>query len=440
MRLNYSFTALTPLFTGAAEKSGTTSLLRREKRRLKNKINIESKFSSQNERTRALMDIIYYVYSDIDPKLKRAYYGFYDAYTGKLKAATYVKTKREFLTRLLSSCGIDSLSTESSLIVRQAIDKFDDLELLETIRQELSYLMILLREYVEFFKNKSKLAHEGLTNKGLFDSIYEDSDELPAIETITIVKDFENIPYFSGNSIRGYLRRLLMNDFCKLADISAIEKSTYHQLFTGGNITDSTEFEDISKREEFIKKCPPIGLFGSAIGNMTIDGNMLVQGARLQCVENNSGDASFYEYLDLNFGTRSDSSKSEDNLKLVKTAICPKCKATIVLGDDEKAAVCNCGKKIDVKEAPSQMIYQYETFITGSGFDSSFILKKIDELSLAVFWRMIKLWKEMPVIGGNSARDAGVIDIDIDIENDADAAYLSYIEENKEAIKEYFNV
>lgn len=266
--------------------------------------------------------------------------------------------------------------------------------------------MILLREYTAFFKSDKKtgvVADKSLLHKQLY------SNNTP-VEQIT--KNFDKVPYFGGNSIRGYLRRIVMYDFCKLAGVTNLNKTTYHRLFTGGNITDSTGFEDIQKREDFIKNCPPIGLFGSAIGNMTIEGEMLVQGARLQCKENGTSDVSFWEQIELNFGTRLDSSKRETDIHI---------------GENEK-------------EAPtSQMIYQYENFVTGSVFDSSFILKTEDKLLVSVFWRMINLWKEQPTIGGNSARDSGIIDINIDVPQDADKLYLDYIKDNIDTIKSYFN-
>jgi hypothetical protein len=90
-------------------------------------------------------------------------------------------------------------------------------------------------------------------------------------------------------------------------------------------------------------------------------------------------------------------------------------------------------------EQKSQMIYQYENFITGSIFDSAFVLTTTDELMLSAFWRMMKLWKENNFIGGNSARDSGMIEILMDIPENADAKYLEYISGKSEEIKEYFN-
>ena len=403
MKVNYSFTALTPLFTGGDENNGTLRTLRREKRLLTNPVKFKSIFNNKIERTKALMNLVYPVYTNIDKNLKADNYGFYEAYANKVKAALATENKKQFLNKLLESCGIVVLADGSYQLVREALDKFSDVEFLETMREEHQYLMILLREYVSWYRS-----NEG-KQIGAQMSIWEQQSD-PLIEEIEFIKNFENVPYFGGNSIRGYLRRVIMYDYCKLAGVSKMNKDTYHQLFTGGNITDSTGFEDIAKREKYIEMCPAIGLLGSAIGNMTIEGEMKVIGARLRCKENGTGDLSFWQLIEQNFGTRLDSSKREKKIEIVNNT-----------------------------EQKSQMIYQYETFISGSVFDSAFVLITEDELMLSTFWRMMKLWKENNFIGGNSARDSGLIDIAMDIPTNADAKYLEYITEKSEEIKEYFN-
>lgn len=407
MKINYSFTASTPLFTGSDENSGTVRKLRREKRLLGEPITFKSTFKNKIERTMALMDVLYQVYANIDPKLKKKHYGFYQAYANKVKAAATVPTKKEFLNRLMDSCGVEVLLDGSGQVVRRAMDRFSDIEFLEIVRSEHHYLMILLQEYVNWYRsNESK---DPYAQMSLFEEGTEEQKE-NLIEDIPFEKKFVEVPYFGGNSIRGYLRRLIMHDFCKQAEIKSLNKDIYHQLFTGGNITDSTDFENIEKREQYIAMCPPIGLLGSAIGNMTVEGELKVIGARLRCEENGTGELSFWQLIEMNFGTRHDSSKTEKEIE--------------IKGD---------------QEAKSQMIYQYENFVAGAVFDSSFILTTEDELLISTFWRMMKLWKEHNVIGGNSARDSGMINLNIEIPENADEKYLEYIHSNKEKIQEYFN-
>lgn len=423
MKINYSFEAKTPLFTGSDENTGIVRTLRREKTLLKNPVTFESSFTSDIERRKALMDIIYPVYASISQKLKSDNYGFYEAYSNKVKAATASRDKYQFLNKLTESCSIGTIPDGLSKLIKTAIDKFNDVELIETIRNEHHYLMILLREYVSKARDKKNedLKPDANFDNTLFADLYPTSKKEPEkeieIKQIAFKKKFESVPYFNGNSIRGYLRRLLMLDFCELTGISKLNKSIYHQLFTGGNITESTGTENIESREKYIEMCPPIGLIGSAVGNGTIESDLKVGGARLRCLENNTGDCSFWELIELNFGTRHDDSKTETDIKIIKDV-------------DAK------GKE---KEAPTtQMYYQYENFIKGSIFDSFFVLTTENELLISVFWRAMILWKENNFIGGNSARDAGMIDINIDIPENADKLYLEYLQTKRSEILKYF--
>jgi hypothetical protein len=424
MKINYSFVAQTPLFTGSDESSGIVRTLRREKVLLKNPITFESNFSNDIERRKALMDIIFPIYASISQKLKSDNYGFYEAYSNKVKAACASKDKFQFLNKLVESCSIVTVPDGLSKLLKTAIDKFSDVELIETVRNEHHYLMILLREYVakqRDYRNNKDIQENTDFENTLFADLFpkQQKEEVKEVEikAIKFEKKFDNVPYFGGNSIRGYLRRLIMNDFCKQVGITKLNKSIYHQLFTGGNITESTGTEDIEHREKYIDMCPPIGLLGSAIGNMTIEGEMKVMGARLRCLEHNTGNCTFWELVELNFGTRHDDSKTEKDID-------------INVEFDKK------GKE---KEAPkTQMYYQYENFVTGTVFDSSFILTTDNDLLISVFWRMIKCWKENNFIGGNSARDAGMIDINIEIPENSDKLYLDYLQEHKSEILKYF--
>lgn len=416
LKLNYTLKAVTPLFTGSNESSGTVKTLRREKVLLTNPIKYSTNFPSYYDKIEAVMGVLYPVYCEIDKGLKISHYGFYTAYANITKAATHTHSKEAYLTDLLNRCGISTLTFERGSLIRASLSKFSDIEFLETIKEDHAYLMILLREYVEYYKNVNLVSKDGIGGESLSEYLYPVSTnkELSGV----YAKNFESIPYFGGNSIRGYLRRLMMQDFEEIVGITALEKSVYHQLHTGGNITDSTGFEDISKRETFISNCPPIALFGSAIGNMTIQGELIVLGARLRCTENNSGNASFWEYLQIVFGTRLDSSKLDKAIDIV----------------DE-----------GTKRSPDQMMYEYETFCKGSQFDSTLILKtsksrKDYDLILSTFYRMLTLWKENPILGGNSARDAGIIELDFNIPKGSDKLYLKYLEDNKDTIKNYFNV
>lgn len=396
LKLNYEIIAKQPLHTGADESFGTEKMLRREKVLLPEPLKFESNFSSEKQRREAIIEILLNVWRNIDwdnmsqSRLMRVY----DEFASKLLASTGVPTKEAFLNKICEKWGIRSLTNEKLLGI---IDKFSDVELLETIRNEAQYLVLMLR------KRSKEDKKQGQTS--LFDE--------PKTEgNIVFEKHFDTVPYIAGNSIRGLMRRLVMKDFCKLSGIEKLHKDTYHQLFTGGNITDMTDFENIEKRESFIEVCPMIGLLGSAIGNMTIQGCMKVGGARLKCSENGTGEKSYWELIDTTFATRLDSSKTEKDIEL-----------TGVTGEEK-----------------NQMKYEYEVFVVGSRFNSVAALVSDDDLMKSAFYRAMKLLKEYGYIAGNSARDSGAIDIEIEIPDASDQLYLDHIESKANEIREYFKV
>lgn len=396
LKVNYTITAKQPLHTGSDESFGTERTLRREKVLLPNPVSFESNFTSEEERRKAIVHVLLNVWRNIDwdgiggGRLMT----IYDEFASKLLASTGVRTKEQFLNKICEKWRIRSL-TEDKLI--DIMDMFNDEELLECIRQEYQYLVLLLRR-----KTKDK-------SKGQLDMFHpvKSDDEKTSFE-----KHFDTVPFISGNSIRGLLRRLVMKDFCDLVGITKINKDMYHQLFTGGNITDSTGFEDIEKRENYVNMCPMIGLLGSAIGNMTIQGEMKVGGARLKCKENGTGEKSYWELIDLTFGTRLDSSKTEKGIEVDGAT----------------------------GEEKNQMKYEYEVFVRGSKFDSVFALITENNLLTSAFWRAMKVYKQYGYLVGNSARDSGLVDIDIEVPENADGLYLDYLKENESQIKEYFNV
>lgn len=443
LKVPYVITALQPIHTGSDQNAGTERQLRRRKIAIKNQIDIVSNFINENERRLAILKVLTAIWESIDFESisGQRMMGIWSEFTSKVLASTGVRTRQQFLNKICEKFDIRTLKDTRIIGV---IDKFDDVEFLQTIRDELQYIVLLLRKDREVLKaqrreefEKKKLEQkESKKDKqmldmfdGLIDETIEQEEQVKTDEVIEeeqkeieeqnigknliFKKAFDYVPYVSGNGIRGLLRRLIMKDFCEQVGITAIEKSTYHQLFTGGNITDSTGKEDIGHREEFIRMCPPIGLLGSAIGNQTIEGELKVSGLDLHCLENNNGDSSYWEFLYTVFGTRLDSSKTETHIFITEN-------------------------ELRKNASADQMIYQYETFIKGSQFDGLFTVTSNKSLIISAFWRLIEVLKENNYICGRSAVDNGLIDINIEVPKDGSKEYIDYLQENKEAIYSYF--
>jgi hypothetical protein len=127
---------------------------------------------------------------------------------------------------------------------------------------------------------------------------------------------------------------------------------------------------------------------------------------------------SFWELIETQFGTRLDSEKQESKLQLI--------------GSSEKAK-SGKGKDISV-----QMKYEYECFITGSAFDSAFVIDTHSPIVESCFYRAIELFRQYGFVGGNSARDSGSIDIAVNIPADGSKLYLDYLQSIKEKAFNHF--
>lgn len=405
LKISYQFTAMSPLFTGDDETLGTVNMFRRRTYNLPVPIHIRSRFKNSAERSVAAMNVIYPVYSNVDAKLKSDYYGYYEQFSNNVRAASTMPNKKAFLNRLLQLCSISVLQDGSAQLVREALDKFSDEEFIFTLRNEHQYLMILLREYVQFYRSDQTNVISGLSiERKLFGAALDTS------ENIDYTKSTEQIPCISGNSIRGIIRRIVMSDFAHRTGIKSFRKEIYHQLFTGGNLTSSSGQEDIEFREKYVSMCPMLGLLGSAIGNQMLQSAMNVFSADICCSELGTGEASFWELLEIDFGTRLDSSKTEKEIEITG----------------------------EMKET-TQMLYQIEKIIPGTQFSGKMILDSDDELTQSAFWHALKLFKENGIIGGMSARGNGLVNIEIDIPVDGDKYYCDYLEKHKSEIQSFFS-
>ena len=231
------------------------------------------------------------------------------------------------------------------------------------------------------------------------------------INPLTGKEEIDNIPAIHGNAIRGYLRRLIMDDYLTLLNYELDSKKVYHFLFTGG-ILEALDSKDkgainLTLKKEIRELIPPISLVGSALGNQMIQGKLKVGMGDIVCAETKhyiedyeNYDFSAYNLKGSDFGTRLDDLKE--------------------------------GKKDDDEQA-HQMKYEFETLIRGTKFTHEFILEDCNSIEKACFRRMFGLWEERPYLGGKSGTGYGKVKLDYPTINElTDVAYLDYIHERKE--------
>lgn len=373
IKINYTFKAIEPISHFSDNKSGNVQMFRRQNVLRKTPFVIKSKFNTKEERREALISLLIYSYLKIRRKVQ---YGGWDEFEDKVKSYSYSKDKNDFFNKLLESFECGRITDDNFFSI---LDMFNDYEFLDLMRTEYKLIIAKVRSGVNRHREEKKV------NEGVVEYVLPDLKEGESNFTI----NSNQVPFISGNSIRGVLRNLVMEDWCNLSSVGTFERrlpnDVFHQLFTGGNITDSTEFELLEKRRNYVHFCPMVGLFGSAIGNMTIQGDLIVGQPILRCLENGLGEVSFWDMMNINFNTRKDDEKSEVGVYFLPAET----------------------------EQKHQMIFYNEQVSPGACFEHTFILKSEDPLLKSAFFQMLYLFKNNPYICGNLARGCGKIDLQL---------------------------
>jgi len=226
----------------------------------------------------------------------------------------------------------------------------------------------------------------------------------------------ENIPILSGNSIRGKIRRLIMQDFLELLEIpfNSITDKLYYMLFVGGSLEKGSNqrYFDVDNILEFRSNIPAISLLGTAYGSGIMKGKLNVGYAYPICKETinlteQESNKSYYEYLDWDYGTRNDDYEGNNITK-----------------KDSDGAV--------------QMLYRTEIFKPNTEFNHQYRLIDCNEIEESCFSRMINLLKIAKTLGAKSSVGFGKCEFDYELKNiESDNKYIEYIGKNKNKIKEY---
>ena len=203
------------------------------------------------------------------------------------------------------------------------------------------------------------------------------------------------VPYISGNAVRGYLRRLAMQDFLERVGYRIKNLKLYHALFSGGvleTVEEKAGTIDLEMLRKVRELLIPVSVFGFAFKNQVVEGKLIVGHMLPICrelseylpeIKDKEGniikcDKSFYEFLDWEFATRKEEIKTQK----------------------------------EEGEAKVQMIYRYEVFIPGTKFYHHFVLLDTNEIEESFFSHLLILWRERNFIAGRSSVGCGLIDFD----------------------------
>lgn len=228
---------------------------------------------------------------------------------------------------------------------------------------------------------------------------------------VVVNESIIEVPYISGNAIRGILRRYIMSDFLQKIEYEIKTMRLYHTLFTGGILetvdTKSSGTIDLELRKKVIKFLPPVRMLGMSYGNQIVEGKLHVGLMRPICAElkeylpdNLNPHNNIYEFLDFTHQTRKDDIHADRK-------------------DNDQAV---------------QMLINYEVFIPGTKFWHEIKIEDANKIDKGVVARMIELWKQKPYIGGKSSIGLGELKINYNPTWDP-KPYLNFINTKKDEIK-----
>jgi len=230
---------------------------------------------------------------------------------------------------------------------------------------------------------------------------------------ILIGGDVEEIPYYSGNSIRGILRRLGARH---LLDALGIEEKELtvglnHALFRGGQLRRG---EAATYDTDFIctlrAKLPLLSLLGTAIHQHLVPGKLFVGHAIPIAKETESltgipSEISVWDMMQMVMFTRLDDRKQKEGRK-----------------EGEQA---------------EQMLYKVEVMVPGTKLHHYFVLNDANEVERACFMRLLAEFNIHSRLGGNARIGFGKIKWSYVIPEGATKPYDDFLVEKGEEIREY---
>lgn len=225
--------------------------------------------------------------------------------------------------------------------------------------------------------------------------------------------DNVQVPYISGNSIRGRLRRLVMADLCDVLGFSFKNEHVWHAFFGGGQLQSigPAGVIDLKFRKDITGLIPPVALWGFSLGNQVLESKMIVQDMDVLCEE-------MREYMPARFqGTCTESFH-----RFVSESM-------FTRKDDKQD-----GTRKDDDSPAIQMKVGVQVLIPGTRFYHGFILRRYPSpVEVACLHHAIRLWNELPTIGGKSSTGFGRLKLDYEVDVN-DAIYLEHLVTRKDEI------
>jgi hypothetical protein len=222
------------------------------------------------------------------------------------------------------------------------------------------------------------------------------------------------VPMYSGNAFRGKLRRVAADDFLSRIGVdrrsgAAITDKLYFCLFSGGSLQKgvASSHIEVGQKRDLRKHVPFLSLFGTAFGSQMLAGKARI-GFGVPIAKETvfmtgvDSSVSVWDIVDEVFYTRRDDLEDKDK------------------GQD-----------------PHQMKYSVECLAPNTGLAHEMVLCHPNEIELACFGAVMRLFCEDPVLGGKSGIGHGRAKMDYAPGWPESGLYYDYLEAEKDSILGY---
>lgn len=240
----------------------------------------------------------------------------------------------------------------------------------------------------------------------------------------------EEVPIISGNSLRGILRDRGMLHMLRTlgygvdeetGEVAGLSLAAFYFLFSGGALTSTgSRGLDIDEARRWRSIIPLVALFGGAMGNQIMPGQLKCGKAIPICAETvhilperfvNGGEQSIWELCQEEAYTRRDDEKNEN----LRQLIAPDVRG--LLEDKARSEREKRGTDEDVAGETGlkqQMRYYVETIAAGTELFWDIVLDDVSDLEFEAFAVTLAEFGRQPYIGGKSGVGHGKVAIRFD--------------------------
>ena len=241
----------------------------------------------------------------------------------------------------------------------------------------------------------------------------------------------EEVPVLSGNAVRGQLRDLSNLVLLEMLGNPPLSPSCVHFLFSGGGLKKGADTGTIrvDQARRLRSLLPTVSLFGGGVGNMIMEGKMVVGEALPLCEETRfclppealggraAPLASIYEHLEEIGMSRRDDLKRESVRRAARigepAAALPPPEADSAPAPTGERPPEDVFAGADVAEEPkAQMRFYVETVAAGTAFWQETTLRDVTDVEYAAFVAGLLALHAAPYLGGKSASGFGRVRIE----------------------------